>query len=337
MLTVRTAHPSDGQHGQFPLDFYQMEKPEAANSQVVIEIAAAGVNRADLLQAAGKYPPPLGASDVLGLECLGTVSSGGHLSPLFSPNDSVVALLDSGGYAEFVAVDHSLVLPTPHGWEGPAGGGLMEAACTAWNNLVDVGGLSAGQTVLIHGGSGGVGTFAIQLAKALGATVIATARTRERADRCRALGADQAVAYLGFEDFPGALPGLIAELTNGLGADLILDVLGAKYLDAHVRSVSTGGSIVVIGMQRGARGSLDLSALLTKRASIHGTTLRSRPLAEKAKIVADVYSHVWPLLESGRIVPVLHGSFPLEEAREAHALLASGEVFGKLVLTPPHR
>lgn len=335
MLTVRTAHLTGADTGQNHLEFCQLETPSPTNSQVVLHIVAAGVNRADLLQAAGKYPPPPGASEVLGLECLGTVSSVGHFASRFSPGNSVVALLDCGGYGESVAVDESLVLPTPRGWDGPAGGGLMEAACTAWSNLVMVGGLAPGKTVLIQGGSGGVGTFAIQLAKALGAMVIATARTPERAARCRALGADHAFAYAEYENFPEALPGLISEVTDGRGADIILDVLGAQFLEPHIRSLATGGRLVTIGTQRGAQGQLNLGMLLTKRASVSGTTLRSRPLAEKAAIVREVHTHVWPLLESGTIKPVLHGTFSLTEAPAAHALLASGEVFGKLVLTPP--
>lgn len=334
MHAVRTSQMVRSQQGETSLDFYHLERPEPASSQVVIVVTAAGVNRADLLQAAGKYPPPSGANNILGLECGGTISSVGQLTYRFSPGDDVVALLDCGGYAEYVAVSESLALPTPKGWEGPASGGLMEAACTAWSNLVQVGQLHAGDTVLIHGASGGVGTFAVQLAKALGATVIATSRTAARAARCTALGADHSIAYGEFEDFPAALPDVISNLTQGRGVDVVLDVLGGQFLPAHVECLAMGGRLVTIGLQRGARGQLDLGTLLARRASVHGTTLRSRPLAEKAEIVQQVHDQVWPLLEQGLIKPVIERTYRLDEAEHAHEHLASGEVFGKLILLP---
>ncbi len=309
-----------------------MESPKPEFSQVVIDVSFAGVNQADLLQARGQYPPPPGATSVLGLEVSGTVSDIGAGVTGFSPGDPVVALLSSGGYGQQVAVDSSLVLPLPTALTLQQGAGVMEAACTTWNNLFQVAQLAPKETVLIHGASGGVGSFATQLASALGSTVIATARTPERANRCLALGASNALAYSQYPDFANELPSLIHELTQGKGVDVIFDVLGAQYLPAHIESLAQDGRLVTIGLQRGAKANINMGTLLAKRASIHGTTLRSRPLEQRAAIVESVYTHVWPLLESGVIAPVIHSVLPLHQALEAHQLLASGEVYGKVLL-----
>lgn len=247
----------------------------------------------------------------------------------WAPGDQVVALLEGGGYAELVAVPGTQVLPAPHGVDLVDAAALPEAACTAWDNLVTVGRLRGGEHVLVHGGSGGIGSFALQLAAALGARVIATAGGPERVARCRELGAEHAVDHRS-EDVVAA----VREATGGHGADVVLDVLGAGGLADNVRLLARGGRLVVIGMQKGRRGELDLGALLAKRGTIAGTTLRSRPAEEKAAVVAAVLEHVWPLVESGRVNPVVHARLPLEEAEMAHSLLETGQAFGKVLLIP---
>jgi putative PIG3 family NAD(P)H quinone oxidoreductase len=306
--------------------------PVPGPGQVVVDVAAAGVNRADLLQRQGHYPPPPGAPDTPGLECAGTVSALGPDVVGWQVGDRVAALVDGGGYAARALVPAAQLLPVPEGLDLVVAGSLPEAMCTAWSNLVMVGRLAAGQTVLVHGGSGGVGTAAIQLAHALGARVLTTAGGPERASRCVALGADVAIDHRS-EDVVAR----VRDVTDGRGADVVLDLLGAGGLEANVRMLATGGRLVVIGLQQGRRGELDLGLLLARRASIHGTTLRSRSPAEKATIVAGVAEHAWPLVGTApdaAIRPVVHEVIPLAEAGRAHELLASGAVFGKLVLVP---
>jgi putative PIG3 family NAD(P)H quinone oxidoreductase len=246
--------------------------------------------------------------------------------------DRVAALLDGGGYAENAVVPTGQLLRVPDGLDLVEAASLPEAVCTAWSNLVMVGRLVAGEFVLVHGGSGGVGTTAIQLAAHLGARVATTAGGPERVARCLALGAD-----VGIDHRSEDLVECIRQATEGHGADLVLDVLGAGALASNVRVLATGGRLVVIGLQQGRRGELDLGLLLAKRASVHGTTLRSRPAAEKALVVAQVAAGVWPLVGTGPgavLRPVVHEVLALGEAGRAHELLASGEVFGKLVLVP---
>lgn len=334
MRAVNTSPESASSRAKSSAKISSHPVPVPEQNMALVRVAASGVNRADLLQIAGKYPPPAGATDILGLECSGLIESAHSVESPFHLGQKVVALLDSGGYAEFAQVPFSLLLPMPRMWSLVQAGGLMEAACTTWSNLTDIGKLAPGETVLIHGGSGGVGTFAIQYAKALGATVIATARTSQRADRCSELGADHVIAYGEYEDFAAELPYIINDLTNRAGADVILDVLGGEYLNSHIASLAIGGRLITIGLQRGASGNTNLGALMAKRASIHGTTLRSRPLHEKAAIVRGVHLDIWPLLENHQIKPVLEASYPLEEFHTAHEHLASGEVFGKIVLVP---
>ena len=243
--------------------------------------------------------------------------------------DKVVALLEGGGYAEEVAVRESQVLPVPDGVDLIDAAALPEAACTVWNNLVDVGRLRSGEWALIHGGSGGIGTVAIQVARALGAHVATTAGGPERVARCSGLGADLAIDYRRqhFVDEVGAA-------TNGRGADVVLDLLGGGGLGDNVRVLARGGRLVVIGMQRGRRGELDLGALLARRGTVAGTLLRSRPPEEKARIVADTERYVWPMVADGRVRPVVHARVPFAEAQSAHELLESGEAFGKVLLVP---
>lgn len=295
----------------------------------MLEVAAAGVNRADLLQRAGHYPPPPGASPILGLEASGTVLEVGADVTAWRPGDRVTALLDGGGYAERVAVPQGRLLPIPRGVGLVEAAALPEAACTAWATLLEVAGLRAGQTVLVHGGSGGVGSLAVQLARALGARVVATAGGPERTLRCRELGAEVAVDHRA-QDFVAA----VREATGGAGADIVLDVIGADYLERNLAAVADDGVLVVIGLQRGRRAELDLGTLLTRRATVAGTTLRARPAAQKDAVVLGVRDQVWPLVEDGAIRPVVHAVLPFAEAEAAHGLLQSGQAFGKVLLTP---
>lgn len=303
--------------------------PQPGPGEVLIDVAAAGVNRADVLQRQGFYPPPAGAPDTPGLECSGVIIAVGPEVQGWLPGQRVAALLDGGGYADRAIAPAGQLLPVPAGMDVVDAAALPEAVCTAWSNLVMVAGLRSGDSVLIHGGSGGVGTIAIQIAAALGAAVATTAGGQQRVDRCRGLGAAIGIDYR-TEDVADT----IAQQTGGRGVDIILDPLGAGALRSNLRSLATGGRLVVIGMQQGRRAEIDLAVLLAKRATVHGTTLRSRSLAEKAAIVAEVIDRVWPLIEADRVQPVVHARLPLAEAGRAHELLESGEVFGKLLLIP---
>ncbi len=296
--------------------------------EVLIEVSVAGVNRADLLQAAGRYPPPPGASDILGLEVSGVVAAVGDGCTQWKPDQQVCALLAGGGYAEHVAVPGGQVMPLPSGVGLLEAAGLPEVACTVWSNLVMTAGLKAGQTVLIHGGASGVGTHAIQVAHALGAIVAVTAGSAAKLELCRELGADLTICYPN-EDF-------VARLTRVTGgADVILDIMGATYLDRNLDALAADGKLVVIGMQGGVKGELNIGKLLGKRATVIGTALRGRPLegpAGKSAIVAAVVESVWPMIADGLVRPVVGATFPIQRAADAHALLAGGEVAGKIVL-----
>ncbi len=313
------------------LELTEVPDPSPGPGEVVLDVVAAGVNRADLLQRAGKYPPPPGASDVIGLEVSGTVLELGDGVTGWQVGDRACALLAGGGYAERVAVAAGQLLPVPGSMDLTDAAALPEVLCTAWSNLVGVARLQAGETVLVHGGSGGVGSAAVQLGRALGARVLTTARGSERGARCRDLGADLAI------DYRGDVPAAVAEATGGRGVDVVLDVLGAGGLKDNLAMLATGGRLVVIGTQRGRRAEIDLLSLMAKRASVHGTTLRSRPVEEKAAIVAEVREHVWPMLEDGRVRPVIHDRLAITEAERAHELLDSGDVFGKLLLVTEPR
>jgi putative PIG3 family NAD(P)H quinone oxidoreductase len=305
--------------------------PVPGPGEVLIDVAAAGVNRADILQREGHYPPPPGAPATLGLECSGVIAEIGPGVTDWGPGDRVAALLEGGGYAERAVAPAGQLLAVPDHLDLVDAAGLPEAVCTAWSNLVTVAGLARGETVLVHGGSGGVGSVALQLAHALGARVLTTAGGLERVAGCLALGAD-----VGIDHRTENVAARVREVTAGRGADVILDILGGGGLGSSLRCLATGGRLVVIGLQRGRRGEIDLGLLLARRASIHGTTLRSRPRQEKARIVADVTAHAWPLLSPSAgpaLRPVIHDRLPLAEAARAHALLEAGEVFGKLLLT----
>ncbi|NNG97141.1 NAD(P)H-quinone oxidoreductase [Gordonia araii] len=301
--------------------------PEVANNEILIRVAAAGVNRADLLQRRGMYPPPPGASDILGLEVSGTVVEvGAHITE-FRVGDQVCALLAGGGYAEFVAVPAAQVIPVPSSVSLRDAAALPEVACTVVSNLILTAKLQPGETLLIHGGSSGIGTHAIQLAKQLGARVAITARTSEKLERCRELGADIAINYAD-EDF-------VSVIKEAGGADVILDIIGAKYLEGNVAALNTGGRLVIIGMQGGVKGTLNIGQLLAKRATVVGTTLRSRPTygdGSKAEIVAATLELTLPMLADGTITPVVDSVFPLADAAAAHERLDSGDAIGKVLL-----
>jgi putative PIG3 family NAD(P)H quinone oxidoreductase len=313
--------------GPDALTLTEVPDPVPAAGEVLIDIAAAGLNRADLLQRQGLYPPPPGAPPYPGMECSGTIAAVGAGVTAWRPGDQVCALLGGGGYAEKVAVPAGQVLPVPRGVDVVAAAGLPEVACTVHSNVVTLGRLTAGETLLIHGGASGIGTFAIQLGRALGVTVACTAGTAAKLDRCRELGAELAISYRD-EDFVAALK----EFTAGRGADVILDLIGAAYLTRNIAALASNGRLVIIGMQGGTKTEIDLNALLHKRASIIATTLRARPEPEKTAIVAAVRAQVWPLVEAGQIKPVIEAMLPLAEAGHAHELMESGEHTGKILL-----
>jgi putative PIG3 family NAD(P)H quinone oxidoreductase len=300
--------------------------------EVVVDVAASAVNRADLLQRQGHYPPPAGASDVLGLECSGTVREVGDGVERWQVGDEVCALLAGGGYAEQVLVPVGQLMAVPAGVDLVSAAALPEVACTVWSNLFMVAGLQPGETLLVHGGAGGIGTFAIQLAAALGATVATTAGSAQKLEACRALGAAITVDYRR-EDFVEVVREATRERPGGPGADVVLDNMGAAYLARNLDVLATSGRLVVIGLQGGSRAELDLGSLLRKRAAVVGTTLRARPPAEKAAICAAVEEHVWPLVGDGSVRPVVHAQFPLAQAAEGHRAVEEGSHIGKVLLT----
>jgi putative PIG3 family NAD(P)H quinone oxidoreductase len=286
------------------------------------------VNRADVSQRRGLYPPPPGAPPYPGLECSGVISTVGAGVAGHHVGDSVCALLAGGGYAERVAVPAGQVLPVPAGMSLAEAAALPEVACTVWSNVVDIARLHAGETLLVHGGGSGIGTFAIQLGKALGARVVVTARSAKH-EALRQLGADLAIDYTS-ADF-------VAEtraFTDGSGADVVLDIMGAEYLGRNVAVLATDGRIVTIGLQGGRKGELDLGALMTKRGSISAATLRARPVADKARIVQAVREQVWPLVEAGTIRPIIDTTMPMADAAEAHRRMEASDHIGKILLLP---
>jgi len=309
------------------LEWTEVATPSPAAGEVLVRVAASAVNRADLLQRQGFYPPPPGASDILGLECSGTVAALGEGVEGWAVGDPCLVLLAGGGYAEEVAVPVGQLMPVPRGVDLVTAAALPEVACTVWSNVVMLAGLRAGDTFLVHGGGGGIGTFAIQTAVALGARVAVTAGSAAKLARCAELGADILVDYT-TSDFVEQ----VKAATDGRGADVVLDNMGAKYLARNVDVLAPGGRLVVIGLQGGAKAELDLGRLMAKRASVAGTTLRARPLAEKAAICAEVSAHVWPLVESGSIVPVVDRVLPMSDAAEAHRVVESSDHVGKVLL-----
>lgn len=298
-----------------------------APGEVLIRVTAAGVNRADLLQAAGNYPPPPGASDIIGLEVSGTIEGLGDGVTNWSPGQRVCALLAGGGYAEYVAVPAGQVLPAPEGVPLEHAAGLPEVACTVWSNVVMTAGLRPSQLLLVHGGASGIGTHAIQVARALGCRVAVTAGSRNKLELCAELGAEITIDYHS-EDF-------VEAVRAAGGADVILDIMGAAYLDRNIDALAADGRLVIIGMQGGVKAELNIGKLLAKRGGVFATALRARPVdgpAGKSGIVARVRDEVWPLLADGQVRPVIGAEFPIAEAQAAHELLESGDVSGKVIL-----
>jgi putative PIG3 family NAD(P)H quinone oxidoreductase len=313
------------------LSWQEVPDATAGDGEVLIKVAAAGVNRADVLQAAGKYPPPPGASDIIGMEVSGVVAAAGSGVTEWSVGQEICALLAGGGYAEYVAVPAGQVMPIPHGVDLVDAAGLPEVACTVWSNLVMTAHLSKAQLLLMHGGASGIGTLAIQVARALGARVAVTAGSAEKLEFCRELGAEITINYRD-EDFVARL----REETDG--ADVIFDIMGASYLDRNIDALATDGQLVIIGMQGGLKGELNIGKLLAKRARVIGTTLRGRPVSgpnSKSEIVQAVTASVWPMLADGRVRPIIGARMPIQQASEAHQQLVSGRVTGKVVLTVP--
>jgi putative PIG3 family NAD(P)H quinone oxidoreductase len=309
------------------LEYADAPDPELGHGEVMLDVVATAVNRADLLQRQGHYPPPPGASEILGLECSGTVSELGSGVTGLEVGAEVCALLSGGGYATRVAVPAGQVMPKPDGVDLVTAAALPEVAATVWSNVMMVAGLRSNDTLLVHGGAGGIGTFAIQLAAVLGARVLATAGTAEKLALCTELGAEVAINYRE-QDFVE----VVKEATDGAGVDVILDNMGASYLARNVAALATEGRLVVIGLQGGTKAEIDLNALMRKRAAVVGTALRARPIGEKSTICAAVAEHVWPLLADGSVRPVIGHTLPLAEAAEAHRLMESGESTGKLLL-----
>ncbi|MFE0099315.1 NAD(P)H-quinone oxidoreductase [Streptomyces sp. NPDC059009] len=314
--------------GPEALVWAEVPDPVPGEGEVLVEVAASAVNRADLLQRQGFYNPPPGASPYPGLECAGRITALGPGVSGWAVGDEVCALLSGGGYAEQVAVPVGQLLPVSEGLSLAEAAALPEVTCTVWSNVFMVAHLRPGETLLVHGGASGIGTMAIQLAKAIGARVAVTAGGKEKLAFCGELGADILIDYRE-QDFVEE----IERATDGAGADVILDIMGAKYLDRNVRALAVNGRLAIIGMQGGVKGELNIAALLNKRAAVTATSLRGRPIAEKAAIVAAVREHVWPLIGGGRVRPVVDRTLPMSEAAAAHRVLEESSHIGKVLLT----
>ncbi len=321
MYAITVSQPGDPE----VLQWQQIETPAPAAGELLIKVTAAGVNRADLLQRQGNYPPPAGASTIIGLECSGTVAELGEGVEGWQQGDECVALLAGGGYAQYVVVPTGQVIAPPKNIDLITAGGLLEVAGTVSSNL-SLAALASGESFLVHGGAGGIGSFAIQYAKEIGAGVFTTAGSTEKLAHCRSLGAEHAVSYR--DDWVKE----VKELTDGRGVDVLLDIMGASYLEQNLDLLAPDGRLVIIGMQGGRKGTLNIGALLAKRGQIIATGLRARPVDQKAAICRQVAEHVWPLYRSGRIQPPSETRIPMAEAARAHTLLESGAALGKIIL-----
>lgn len=310
------------------LSWQQVPAPVAGPGEVIVDVAAAAVNRADILQRQGLYPPPPGAPEWLGLECSGTVAELGAGVTSLSVGDEVCCLLSGGGYAERVAVPVGQTLPIPAGVDLITAAGLPEVACTVWSNLVMTAHLQRGDWLLVHGGGSGIGTMSIQVARALGARVAVTAGSAQKLARCEELGAEVLINYRE-QDFAD----VIAAETGGRGVDIILDNMAAKYLERNIACLAPGGRLVVIGMQGGVKAEIDLGVLLRRNGTLHATTLRGRTADQKAEICAQVERHVWPWIAAGIVNPVIDRVVPITEAADAHRALEAGDVTGKIILS----
>lgn len=321
---------AEGSGGPEVLHWREVADPIPGPGEVLINVAATAVNRADLLQRQGLYPPPPGASSIIGLECSGTIQKIGAGVTGHLPGEPVTALLSGGGYAQQVAVPAQQLMPVPDGVDLMTAGALPEVACTVWSNLVMTGHLQPGEWVLIHGGGSGIGTMAIQVARALGARVAVTVGSEAKAVACRALGAEVAMNYRD-EDFVDVLH----RVTDGRGVDVILDNMGAAYLDRNTSALARNGRLLIIGLQGGAQGSFDISAALRKNIAVYPSSLRGRPRAEKAEVCRQVAEHLWPLIADDTVRPVIDERIPLPEAALAHEHLHRGNVLGKILLVAP--
>lgn len=311
------------------LQVREVPDPVAKPDEVIIDVAAAGINRADLLQRQGNYPPPPGAPPYLGMECSGTISAVGDEVAGWSVGDQVCALLAGGGYAERVAAPVGQLMHVPDGVSLVDAAALPETTCTVWSMVFGghAGRLQPGERLLVHGGTSGIGTTAIQIARARGATVFSTAGTPRKVQFCRELGAEVAINYRD-EIFDER----VLEVTGGHGVDVVLDNMGASYLPRNLAALATGGRLIVLGLQGGTKGELNLGMLLAKRATVHAAGLRGRPPAQKAEVVAETQAHVWPMIEAGTVRPIIDRVLTLDDAAEAHRLVESSEHIGKVLL-----
>jgi NADPH2:quinone reductase len=309
------------------LTLVERPRPTIGPDDVLIRVVAAGVNRPDVMQRMGHYPPPPGASDLPGLEVSGTIDDVGAAVTTFAPGDRVCALVSGGGYAEWCAAPAGQCLPLPKGTDFIAAAALPETTFTVWSNVFDRGKLASGESILVHGGSSGIGTTAIQLAHARGARVFATAGSAEKCAACEALGAERAINYRD-ADFVAA----VKEATGGRGVDVVLDIIGGDYLQRNISVLAMDGRLVQIGMLGGTKSSIDTLPVLQRRLMITGSTLRPRPVAEKAAIARAVFKNVWPLVESGQLRAIVHATYPLADAAAAHRVMESSAHIGKLVL-----
>jgi len=308
----------------------EVPDPVAGEGEVLVEVVAGAVNRADILQRQGFYDPPPGASRYPGLECSGRIAEVGPGVSGWAVGDEVCALLSGGGYAEKVAVPVGQLLPVPKGIDLKQAAALPEVVCTVWSNVFMIAHLRPGETLLVHGGSSGIGTMAIQLAKSIGAKVAVTAGTKEKLERCAELGADILINYRE-QDFVAE----VKRATDGAGADVILDNMGAKYLDRNIQTLAVNGRLAIIGMQGGIKAELNIATLLSKRAAVSATSLRARPLTEKAAIVAAVREHVWPLIEGTHVRPIVDRELFMSEAAAAHRVVEESGHVGKVLLVVP--
>jgi NADPH:quinone reductase len=324
MMAIEIREPGE------PEVLVPVERPNLSpgSGDVLIKVRAAGVNRPDVMQRRGRYPPPPGASDVPGLEVAGTVEAVGDGVNGWSPGDMICALVAGGGYAEFCLAPAPQCLPIPRGLDLVTAAAIPETFFTVWTNVFERGRLKAGESILIHGGSSGIGTTAIQLAHAFGARVFATAGSSDKCAACERLGAERCVNYRE-TDFVEA----IRALTGGAGVNLVLDIVGGPYVQKNLEVLAVEGRLVQIGVLGGAKTELNVAVIMQKRLIVTGSTLRARPIADKAAIAAAVRAHVWPLLESGAVKPLIYATFPLRDAAAAHRLMESSEHIGKIVLT----
>ena len=324
MKAIEIAQPG----GPEVLRLVERPRPEPRDGQVLIRVAAAGVNRPDVMQRQGRYPAPPGAPDIPGLEVAGTIEKIGPAVTAWGGGEEVCALVAGGGYAEWCVAPAEQCLPVPRGLSLVEAAAVSETFFTVWHNVFERGRLAPGETLLVHGGSSGIGTTAIQLARAFGARVLATAGTMEKCAACERLGAERAINYRE-EDFTAA----VQTITEGRGVDVILDMVGGDYAPRNVACLAVEGRLVQIAVQKGARTELDLLAVMQKRLTITGSTRRPRPVAEKAAIARALRERVWPAIERGLVKPVIHAPFPLERAADAHRSMESGAHIGKIVLT----